>query len=116
MPSRDKDRGFNDVVKSLGDRRWPPRGLVRLVDTVPDALAALDEPERVVIELTYWPPRRPSDRKIGRYLHCDHKTVKRRHETAMVKLRLYYREALEKDCSGRPKRAFPGVGTSSRSA
>jgi RNA polymerase sigma factor (sigma-70 family) len=61
-----------------------------LADTVPEALASLNDKERAVIEVKYWTGW--SDRRVGAALDVDHKTVRRRHDEGIAKLRQFYRD------------------------
>jgi hypothetical protein len=84
---RDPKRKFRHNPRvGLFRRDWSPGP--RLVDTVREALGTLDGRERVVIELTYWADL--SSREIGDLLDLDHKAVLRKHNAALVKLRVYY--------------------------
>jgi RNA polymerase sigma factor (sigma-70 family) len=56
-----------------------------LQDAVHEALDCLDEVEQAIIRLAYWCDL--SARCIGRHLRLDHKTVGRKHERALQKLR-----------------------------
>jgi RNA polymerase sigma factor (sigma-70 family) len=96
-------------LEDLPDRAWPPRGLQRLLETLPEALSTLTPWEREVIEWAY-SSSRLSTRKIGSYLGIDHKTVKRRHDKALEKLRDFYQEEIlaEKVRLSAPKRASGG--------
>jgi hypothetical protein len=66
------------------------RGIGRLVETVEEALACLDKVERLIIQLTFWGDL--SARGIGVELGVDHKTVQRRRDAALNKLRGFYRD------------------------
>jgi len=77
----------------------PALGLVReekrvsrqehdLVQSISEALACLDGPEKLVIQMVYWDSL--SARKVATILQVDHKTVGRRHNLAIRKLRQFY--------------------------
>jgi RNA polymerase sigma factor (sigma-70 family) len=72
-------------------RSWDVRALA---GTVGEAMTRLNPAERNVILLTYWVNPAASAREIGLLLGVDHKTVQRRHDKAIAKLRDFYREEL----------------------
>jgi len=63
-----------------------------LVEAVREALGCLDADERSVVRMTYWGGE--SARSIGAKLNITHKTVGRRHERAIAKLRAYIQAEL----------------------
>jgi RNA polymerase sigma factor (sigma-70 family) len=105
-------------------------GLARLRESLPEALATLDPVSRELVRRKYWDGM--SDRQVGRALGCDHRTVARRHELALDRLRAFYREEVREwgreilpesfpkkglcwvdathDRRGRVDREFPGRG------
>jgi DNA-directed RNA polymerase specialized sigma24 family protein len=86
---------FGDVKKSLSDRTCPPKELHKDVETVREALETLPRLYRAVVEMTFWPRKRPSDRKIAAALGIDHKTVRKRRDRAILELRRYYHDDVE---------------------
>jgi DNA-directed RNA polymerase specialized sigma24 family protein len=84
-----------DMLPFLADRPWPPKGFSSLSGTVSEALESLPDSHRTVIELAYWPRLRPSNRRIGRALGLDHKTVGRRRDEAIRMLRAFYADELK---------------------
>jgi RNA polymerase sigma factor (sigma-70 family) len=63
------------------------------VESLPEGLTQLDQEERHVIERKFWDGY--SFRKIGRELDRDHKTVIRRYDSALAKLRDFFVDATE---------------------
>ena len=76
-------RAFGSNSRSPG-QKWELTGLLH------EMVARLGESERAIIRLRYWEGL--SDRGIGRQLVIDHKKVKRRHDSAINKLRSFFED------------------------
>jgi hypothetical protein len=80
--------GGHRVIEFLEEGTKFSRYDVEAVESLPEALLLLEGEELRVIKSRYWDG--DSNRKIGLQLGMDHKTVKRRHDAALAKLRRFY--------------------------
>jgi hypothetical protein len=94
---RDTDRGQHGNRETFGGHRVIEfleegtkfsRYEVEAVESLSEALSLLEGEELRVIKSRYWDG--DSNRKIGRELRMDHKTVKRRRDAALAKLQRFY--------------------------
>jgi RNA polymerase sigma factor (sigma-70 family) len=84
------DPGRFQASPELGLRKEQPRSRWdrELIENVREAMAQLEGGERTIIYLMYW--RDFSARKIAALLEVDHKTVGRRYDKAMKKMREFF--------------------------
>jgi RNA polymerase sigma factor (sigma-70 family) len=94
LASKDDERRCESPEKYRGHRYTSRPASLKweLESTLPEMFARLGESERTIIRLRYWEGQ--SNRQIGERLGIDHKTVRRRHDAAVERLREFFEDAL----------------------